>query len=558
MFTYLTLAVLSLPQDPLAQAAAEAARTVVFKLHDNLSADAVDGRLLGRSGEVAAVAALLPANAVKRYFTQTPQELAEFRLRALQRSAWPQPVDLGLYFSATAASAEAAAALAENLAALSGVAHAYVHPQPAPPPTDIPPTTPDYSAQQDYFEAPLTGTNQFTVAGALGARGRGLRVTDCEYAWVIDHEDLELPPSRYLGGTPAGFFPEHGTAVLGELYAQDNGYGVTGGVPQAEIYMSTEFPAGGSFNPTQSIINAALNSQAGDVILLEMQTVGPTGAYCPEEWTQASFDAIQSATAAGIHVVEAGGNGGTNLDSGVYQNKFNVNVRDSGAVIVGAGDSATRTRMWFTSYGSRVDCQAWGENVTTAGYGDLFQAGSNDRQDYTSGFSGTSSASPIVTSAVAALLGALEVHGRPAPTPRQVRDALRATGSPQPDAASGRIGPLPDLEALFDWFNLPDGLRHAPKATLGGSLTLNLSGNSNEPWVAYHALDTQVLNTPQGTRVLGNDQFRSFASGTLNGAGSGQFTASVPNRPALAGREAYLQVLFNNARWSNGGAVTLR
>ncbi|TAH36314.1 MAG: hypothetical protein EYC70_10930 [Planctomycetota bacterium] len=559
-FLLLAIAPQGVPAQPWLDAARSAAeRSVVLKLDDALAADARDGVLLGVAPEVAAVAQRLGGLAVERYFTQSPAELAELRLRGLGRGAWPPPPDLSLYFRVSTETPAAAAALAEELRRLPGVAYAYVAPAPADPPTDIPPVTPDWTQFQDYFEAPTRGTRQYALAGFLGARGRNVRVTDCEYAWVYDHEDIELNAGRLVGGTPVGLFSDHGTAVLGQLYAQDNDYGVTGGVPQCEMYMATEYATQFGFNPTQAIINAALSSQAGDVILLEMQTSGPTGAYVPEEWTQASFDAIQSATAAGIHVVEAGGNGGMNLDSAVFGGAFDVTVRDSRAVIVGAGSAMDHISLWFTSRGSRVDCQGWGESVYTAGYGNLFQAGSDDRQDYTSNFSGTSSASPIVTSAVVALQGAMEAHGMTPPTPLQLRDALRVTGTPQPplNAAMGRIGPLPDLEALFDWFGLPQGLRHGPRAVLGGLFTLELSGNPSESWTLYRALDTALTPTPQGMRVLGSNHFASVASGSLSAAGTATYTTQVPNRSGLAGREAYLQALFGSARWSNGGAVTL-
>ena len=54
------------------------------------------------------------------------------------------------------------------------------------------------------------------------------------------------------------------------------------------------------------------------------------------------FDAVNAATASGVIVVEAAGNGEMNLDNARYDDRFNRNVRNSGALFVGAGDSSDR------------------------------------------------------------------------------------------------------------------------------------------------------------------------------------------------------------------------
>jgi subtilisin family serine protease len=93
--------------------------------------------------------------------------------------------------------------------------------------------------------------------------------------------------------------------------------------------------------------------------------------------------------------------------------------------------------------------QAWGWHVTTLGYGDA-QGGRSQSRWYTLRFSGTSSASPIVTGVVACIQGRAKVvrAGRPL-TPKQVRNLLIRTGTPQ-EAGPGvplseHIGPQPDL-----------------------------------------------------------------------------------------------------------------
>jgi len=226
----------------------------------------------------------------------------------------------------------------------------------------------------------------------------------------------------------------------------------------------------------------------GDLLLLEIHRPGPNSpdpsasqkGFIPVEWWPDDFLAIQYAVAKGVVVVEAGGNGWEDLDDAVYDtpqpgfpanwaNPFRAHGPDSGAIIVGAGcppagthgrDQDTvgwhdlfvdRARCAFSNWGSRIDCQAWGWEVTSTGYGDLFSPGPRERL-YTDTFCGTSSASPIVTGVLACLQGILKAAGKPRLKPDRARALLRATGAPQ-QAADGKpltqhIGHRPDLRAL--------------------------------------------------------------------------------------------------------------
>ena len=111
-----------------------------------------------------------------------------------------------------------------------------------------------------------------------------------------------------------------------------------------------------------------------------------------------------------------------------------------------------RSRIFFSNYGQIVNVQAWGWHVTTLGYGDA-QGGPSENNWYTLRFSGTSSASPIVTGAAAAIQGrAIKVKGASL-TPAKVRDLLIKTGTPQ-EAGPGvpltqKIGPQPNLASAI-------------------------------------------------------------------------------------------------------------
>ena len=112
-----------------------------------------------------------------------------------------------------------------------------------------------------------------------------------------------------------------------------------------------------------------------------------------------------------------------------------------------------RSRAWFSNYGKIVNVQGWGDHVTTLGYGDA-QGGSQNKW-YTHRFSGTSSASPIVTGAVACLQG-IAMHSGVPFTPAEIRQLLISTGTPQADdpvrPKTEHIGPLPNLEKAIDNF----------------------------------------------------------------------------------------------------------
>jgi subtilisin family serine protease len=225
------------------------------------------------------------------------------------------------------------------------------------------------------------------------------------------------------------------------------------------------------WNAAAAIKFAADRMAPGDVILLEMHAPGPNAhdttpnsqqGFISIEYWLPEFVAIKYATGKGIYVVEAGGNGGENLDAPIYNNAYSRAARDSGAILVGGGSSAhdahPRSRIWWSNYGSRVDVPGWGLDIVTTGgrseasYNDRISSADESRC-YTQSFGGTSGASPIITGAVASISGALKAAGRPALSPSEMRQLLVDTGTAQTDApgfdATQHIGPLPNLRAAF-------------------------------------------------------------------------------------------------------------
>lgn len=405
--------------------------------------------LSGLSAALAAFGKPVPERLFRR-----PEAEIDLYLETAELRSGRDLADLNGYYEMVVEPDEVAALL-QALNDLDVVQIAYRAPVPVPPPGDTSPPTPDFEPMQGYLNAAPGGIDARHAWTVPGGHGEGVSVIDIEYDWNDLHEDLGPIQGRELCYTPNGNFTDHGTAVMGELTGEANGFGVTGAAHGATFGMVTQDPVGMSNSVARAIDCAVSLLSPGDVILLETQAGGPLGLV-PSEWHQAEFDATLAATSAGIVVVAAAGNGNVDLDDPAHGGAFDVAVRDSGAIIVGAGaapgsSQPDRSKLVFSTYGSRVNVQGWGHMVTTSGYGSLFDGGGDPNQLYTAGFSGTSSASPIVTGAVVALLGVQRAGGRPALDPRVVRQLLMVTGSPQQEGPfPGHIGPRPNLQAAID------------------------------------------------------------------------------------------------------------
>jgi hypothetical protein len=344
-------------------------------------------------------------------------------------------------------------------------------------PLDLSPSpTPSFESRQGYLDAAPGGIEARFAWTKPGGRGDGVRIIDLEWGWNFSHEDLLVSSGGLLDGANASD-TDHGTAVIGVIGGDNNGFGVTGISPSAQL-SAISFVSNSS---AQGIRKAADRLGAGDIILLEIHRPGPraTGSgqfgFIAIEWWPDDFAAIVYATSRGIIVVEAAGNGSQNLDEAIYstrpagfpsgwRNPFNRGNPQCGAILVGAGapppgtharnHGADRSRLDFSNYGAAVDVQGWGREVTTTGrswaVADLHNGGPSAW--YTDQFSGTSSASPIVVGACAAMQGWLRAAGKPLLTSIAARNHFRASGSPQQDEpgrpATQRIGNRPNLRTL--------------------------------------------------------------------------------------------------------------
>jgi len=296
---------------------------------------------------------------------------------------------------------------------------------------------PDLKSQQGYL-----GSGQFEVnwMQAQGANGSRIRYTDCEYSFNERHVEYSGKVTQYFRVDP-NRYEDHGTASVGITMGNPR-LGIRGMAPGASAYFSSEYPLGSGYNRKQSVQRAISGSRAGDVVLLEMQT----GAGAPAETDSSIWSLVKAGSDAGVVIVAAAGNGNQNLDSSTYSSYRRRG--DSGAIIVGAGNDRF-ARQSFSTFGRRVDVQAWGGSVFTAGYGDYrgFSGANQKNQHYTSSFSGTSSASALTAGAVTLFQSwARRQFGSPF-TPSRLRSLLKSTGRRQTGSTSQNIGPHTNLRA---------------------------------------------------------------------------------------------------------------
>jgi hypothetical protein len=333
------------------------------------------------------------------------------------------------------------------------------------------PTNDPLFGLQGHLTAAPAGIDAVFAWRQAGGDGTGIGLVDLEQAWNFAHEDLaplNVPPLPYGNQRPTLADQNHGTSALAIMVAADNTVGGIGIAPGATPVNAVSHYESATDTPghvADAIANAMNFMAAGDVLVLEVQTgrgfiTGWPDNY-PIEIKDVEFGAIRLAVAQGIVVIEAAGNAGRNLDNyvapqGTWINRQPLNrnnptdFRDSGAILVGAASSDTaHARMSFSNFGSRLNCFAWGENVVTAGRGDL--GGFTRNSWYTSVFDGTSAATAIIGGAALVVQGVAQaVTGvRRSPAQIQAMFADRDTGTSSAGGTADMIGVMPDLRRVL-------------------------------------------------------------------------------------------------------------
>ncbi|HFK1808049.1 TPA: S8 family serine peptidase [Bacillus cereus] len=337
--------------------------------------------------------------------------------------------------------------------------------------------------KQGYLEAAPYGINAPFAWGIQGGNGNGITFVDMEYGWLLNHEDLLHQNIELMSGRNINQHVGHGTSVLGIVSSEDNEVGNIGIAPKAKAKVISQIRDNGQYNTADAILSAVNELEAGDVLLLEAQASfdGYGDKYLPVEVQPDIFDAIRAGTDKGIVIIEAGANGWNDLDQFKDRkgkqvlNRNSKDFKDSGAIMVGAGSSSfPHERMWFSNYGSRIDVYGWGENVDTT----TAEQSRSAVNLYTSSFSGTSSASPIIAGAATLVQSiAKENLGQPY-RPSELRAILsnQSTGTKSKDPYADKIGVLPDLKSIL--VNLGYEQR---KPNGGNELQVTENEPNNEP-----------------------------------------------------------------------------
>ncbi|EJS46217.1 hypothetical protein ICE_05263 [Bacillus cereus BAG1X1-2] len=342
--------------------------------------------------------------------------------------------------------------------------------------------------RQGYLEPAPLGINAPYAWSIKGGDGKGTTFVDMEYGWLLSHEDLVNQKIELMSGQNKSEHHDHGTSVLGIVSAEDNNIGGIGIAPKAKVKVVSQIRDNGNYNTADAILSAVNNMQVGDILLLEAQaTYDGYGDknYFPVEVKPDIFDAIRMGTNKGIIIIEAGANGGNDLDQFRDRNGKQVlnrnspDFKDSGAIMVGAASARVpHKRSYFSNYGSRVDVYGWGNAVDTTDA----KPSEFITNLYTSSFAGTSSASPIIAGAAASIQGIAKNNQGRVYTPRQLRDILSdsSTGTKSNDPTSDKIGVLPDLKAILSKLGFSPNLSNDSSIVFPEEQEINKGNKRNE------------------------------------------------------------------------------
>jgi hypothetical protein len=306
-----------------------------------------------------------------------------------------------------------------------------------------------FSATHYIHPAPA-GINAKYAWAQTGGKGQGnVQLIDIEQGW---HQDSTTSNIRTLPltGTSHDSFRDHGTAVLGIILMKEN-EGGSGLAPEATGYIISPWRPDGIPNEADAILTAISYLHYGDIILLESQAFHfeTENKLWPIEIQEAIFQVIRLATALGIIVIEAAGNGdmykaiGNDLDLFKSNNKYVLNpasadFRDSGAILVSASlQDIPPQRKANSNFGRRINCFASGEH---SGY-------------YKKKINSTSGASAIIAGATVIIQSITEAKYGKRLSPYQMRNILShekygTTSTNGHDV--DKIGVMPDLKKIID------------------------------------------------------------------------------------------------------------
>lgn len=297
----------------------------------------------------------------------------------------------------------------------------------------------------------------------------------------------------------------HGTHVAGIIGAVgNNGTGVAGVAWNVQIMALKMLDSTGSGSTANAVL--AMNYAVGHgAKIINMSWNG--GPY-----SQAFYDAIQSAGAQGVLVVCSAGNGGTNNDSNLsYPASYNL----PNMISVAATD-ASNNMASFTNFGSTVSLAAPGVNILSTYTGNQYVFAS-----------GTSMASPEVAGAAVLLWSA-----DPSLTVAEVKQRLLGgttyignvgNNASMPTQTNGLLNVGNSIKPDLVWQNLtgPTSLQVGQSFALTGAFRISGSTAVNDFNITYY-LSTDGVFDPTTDTILGSDAIGgNDAVGVYNGNSNG-------------------------------------
>lgn len=240
-------------------------------------------------------------------------------------------------------------------------------------------------------------------------RGKGVKVAVIDTGIQLDHADLA---ANVKGGwnaiDPAASSTDdngHGTHCAGSIAAVDNGEGVVGVAPEVDLYSVKVLDAGGS--GTFSDVIAGMLWAAENKMDVASMSLGASRG------TESLREAVDAMVAAGVVVVAAAGNSGSDVG---------FPAAYPGAIAIAAMDETDKV-AWFSSRGPEVAFIAPGVDVKSTYLGGGYDS-----------LSGTSMATPHMSGLVALALGS----GRASAA--GIRTALTGAATPLPDVPATEQG----------------------------------------------------------------------------------------------------------------------
>jgi len=318
------------------------------------------------------------------------------------------------------------------------------------------------SGLQGYLDQADGGVNARWVWNLTNGHGEGMHFMDLEQEWILNHEDLPTPTLIFNDNRKgqAGFDGDHGTGVLGVVAGVDNAVGIIGIAPKvASVRVVSRWSKNA---PTASYIAEAITMAITTpplphVLLIEAQL---EPLKLPPETDDTVLNAIGTAVASGVIVVETAGNGNQNLDfradsaGRLRMNRNSANFKDSGAIMVAAATSSIphERSIWgveASNFGSRIDCYAWGDSIVTSGKGTL---GGSGVTSYRNEFGGTSGAGAIIAGCALLVQGLNFGKNNSLLSPAKMREMLSfaGTGVAPGVAVAGHIGVMPNLRKIVE------------------------------------------------------------------------------------------------------------